>query len=207
VGIEAALAEKTAMPSLMETEQENQLLSGENEKLQLEITKYAEGQSSTKLAIEQLRDAKMKAGTIEVSGPGLRITLDDSKREAVGEENPMLFLIHEQYIRGIFNALWIGGAEAIAINGQRVTTNTEVFCSGSYIKINGTRQMPPYVIDAIGDESDLSVALDLQLTWILLGDLQKQNGITRKPDALSTVVIPAGSLREYYFAEPVNEGT
>src|SRR5665648_470710 len=155
VGIEAALAEKTAMPSLMETEQENQLLSGENEKLQLEITKYAEGQSSTKLAIEQLRDAKMKAGTIEVSGPGLRITLDDSKREAVGEENPMLFLIHEQYIRGIFNALWIGGAEAIAINGQRVTTNTEVFCSGSYIKINGTRQMPPYVIDAIGDESDL----------------------------------------------------
>lgn len=207
MGIEAALAEKTAMPSLMETEQENQLLSGENEKLQLEITKYAEGQSSTKLAIEQLRDAKMKAGTIEVSGPGLRITLDDSKREAVGEENPMLFLIHEQYIRGIFNALWIGGAEAIAINGQRVTTNTEVFCSGSYIKINGTRQMPPYVIDAIGDESDLSVALDLQLTWILLGDLQKQNGITRKPDALSTVVIPAGSLREYYFAEPVNEGT
>jgi len=206
-GSQAVLQEKTAMPSLMQTEQENQQLSGENEKLKLELAKYAEGQSSTKLANEQLQDAKMKAGMIEVSGPGLRITLDDSKRVAIGQEDPMLFLIHEQYIRGIFNALWNGGAEAIAINGQRVTTNTEVYCSGSYIQINGTRQMPPYVIEAIGDESALSGALNFYGIWIELGDLQKQNGLTRKPEVLSKVVIPAGNLRDYHFAEPVKEGT
>src|SRR5665648_1288082 len=199
--------QKTAVPNLIQTEQENQQLSDDNEKIQLELAKYALGQSATVLANQQVHEAKMNAGSIGVEGPGLRITLDDSKREANENEDKMLFVIHEEYIREIFNALWNGGAEALAVNGQRVTTNTEGFCSGSYIKINGTRQMPPYVIDAIGDESDLSVALDLQLTWILLGDLQKQNGITRKPDALSTVVIPAGSLREYYFAEPVNEGT
>jgi len=119
----------------------------------------------------------------------------------------MLFLIHEQYIRGIFNALWNGGAEAIVINGQRVTTDTEVYCSGSYIQINGTRQMPPYVIEAIGDESALSGALNFYGIWIELGDLQKQNGLTRKPEVLSKVVIPAGNLRDYHFAEPVKEGT
>ena len=206
-GSQAVLQEKTAMPSLMQTEQENQQLSGENDKLQLELAKYAKGQSSTKLANDQLQAAKVQAGMIEVSGPGLRITLDDSKRVATGQEDPMLFLIHEQYIRGIFNALWNGGAEAIAINGQRVTTDTEVYCSGSYIQINGTRQMPPYVIEAIGDESALSGALNFYGIWIELGDLQKQNGLTRKPEVLSKVVIPAGNLRDYHFAEPVKEGT
>ena len=130
--------QETAVPSLIQTEQENQQLSVDNEKLQLELSKYAQGQSASTLANQQLQEAKMNAGLIGVSGPGLRITLDDSKRSAIGQEDPMLFVIHEQYIREIFNALWNGGAEAVAVNGQRVTANTEVFCSGSYIQINGT---------------------------------------------------------------------
>ena len=146
----------------------------------------------------------MNAGLIEVAGPGLQITLDDLQHSAVGEEDPMLFIIHEGDIRGIFNALWNGGAEAIAVNGQRVTINTEVYCLGSYIQINGTRQMPPYVIDAIGDVSILSGAFNFY-GWDKLGSLQKQNGVTRKLEALSRVVIPAGPVRNYHFAEPVKE--
>lgn len=197
---------ETAMPTLIQTEQENQQLSTDNEKLKQGLAKYGQDQSASDLANQQIHDAKMNAGLIGVAGPGLRITLDDSKRAAVGEEDPMLFLIHEQYLRGIFNALWNGGAEAIAINGQRVTTNTEVYCSGSYIQVNGTRQMPPYLIEAIGDVNTLSGALSFYYNWVKLGDLQKQNGITRKLEVLSKVVIPAGNLREYHFAEPVKEG-
>ena len=206
-GSQAVIQETTAMPSLMQSEQENQQLSADNEKLQVELKKYAQGQSASTLANQQLQDAKMNAGLIGVAGPGLRITLDDSKRAAIGEEDPMLFLIHEQYLRGIFNALWNGGAEAIAINSQRVTTNTEVYCSGSYIQINGTRQMPPYVIEVIGDVNTLSGALNFYYNWVKLGDLQKQNGITRTLEVLSKVVIPAGNLRDYHFAVPVKEAT
>jgi len=204
-GSQTVLSE-TAMPTLIQTEQENQQLSTDNEKLKQELAKYGQDQSASDLANQQIHDAKMNAGLIEVAGPGLRITLDDSKRSAVGEEDPMLFLIHEQYLRGIFNALWNGGAEAIGINGQRVTTNTEVYCSGSYIQVNGTRQMPPYVIEVIGDVNTLSGALNFYYNWVKLGDLQKQNGITRKLEVLSKVVIPAGNLREYHFAESVKEG-
>ena len=121
--------QETAVPSLIQTEQENQQLSVDNEKLQLELA---------------------NAGLIGVAGPGLRITLDDSKRV------------------------------------QRVTSNTEVYCSGSYIQINGTRQMHLYVIDAIGDANTLSGALNFYYNWVKLGDLQQQNG--------------------YHFAEPVKEG-
>ena len=198
--------EETAVPSLIQTEQENQQLSAENEKIQLELVKYAQGQSASTLANEQLLEAKMNAGLIALTGPGLRITLDDSKRVVIGEEDPNSYFIHEQYIREILNALWNGGAEAIAVNGQRVTTHTEVFCGGSFIQINGTRQMPPYLIETIGDSRNLTAALNFYV-WDRLGELQEQYGITRKLDVLDKVMIPAGKLREYRYAEPVKEGT
>ena len=196
--------QETIVPSLIQTEQENRLLSEDNEKIKVQLEQFAQCQSVSTLANQQLKEAKMNAGLIGVTGPGLRITLDDSKRAAVAEEDPKLCVIHEEYIREIFNALWNGGAEAIAVNDQRVTTNTEVVCSGSYIQINGTRQMPPYVIEAIGNTKNLSEALKFY-GWFKLGDLQQQNGVTRKMEALSNVIVPAGILRDYQDAEPVSK--
>ncbi|TGE34092.1 DUF881 domain-containing protein [Desulfosporosinus sp. Sb-LF] len=196
----------TAVPSLIQTEQENQQISSDNERLQQELEKYAQGQSASSLANQQLQEAQMNAGVIAVTGPGVRITLDDSKRAPKEQDDLNSYYIHEQYIREIFNALWNGGAEAIAVNDQRVTTNTEVFCGGSYIQINGTRQMPPYVIEAIGDTGNLSAALKFY-GWDKLGDFQQQYGITRKLEVLETSTIPAGKLRNYRYAEPIKEGT
>jgi uncharacterized protein YlxW (UPF0749 family) len=198
--------QEPAVPSLIQTEQENQQLSVENEKIQLELVKYAQGQSALTLANQQVQEAKMNAALVALTGSGIRITLDDSKRVAIGEEDPNSYIIHEQYIREILNALWNGGAEAIAVNSQRVTTHTEIFCGGSFIQINGTRQMPPYLIEAIGNSRNLSAALNFY-GWFKLGDLQQQNGITRKLEVLSKVMIPTGKLRDYHYAEPVKEGT
>lgn len=197
----------TAVPSLVQTDQENQLLSTDNEKIKQQLAKYAQAQSASTLEDQQLQEAKMNAGLIRVAGPGLRITLDDSKRVVKEKEDPMPFVIHEEYIRDILNALWNGDAEAIAVNGQRITTNTEVFCAGSYIQINGTIQMPPYVIEAIGETNTLSAGLKLFYRWFQLGNYQEQYGITRKLEGLSKIVIPAGKLRDYHYAEPVKEGT
>jgi uncharacterized protein YlxW (UPF0749 family) len=200
------IRQETAIPSLVQTEQENQQISVENDKLQQELAKYAQGQSASTLANQQLQEAQMNAGLVSVSGPGIRITLDDSKRVAQGQDDPNSYYIHEQYIREIFNALWNGGAEAIAVNGQRVTSNTEVFCGGSFIQINGTRQMPPYVIEAIGDKNNLTAALKFY-GWDKLGDFQQQYGITRKLEIIQNAIAPAGKLREYHYAQPVKEGT
>jgi uncharacterized protein YlxW (UPF0749 family) len=200
------IRQETAIPSLVQTEQENQQISVENDKLQQELAKYAQGQSASTLANQQLLEAQMNAGLVSVSGPGIRITLDDSKRVAQGQDDPNSYYIHEQYIREIFNALWNGGAEAIAVNGQRVTSNTEVFCGGSFIQINGTRQMPPYVIEAIGDKNNLTAALKFY-GWDKLGDFQQQYGITRKLEIIQNATAPAGKLREYHYAQPVKEGT
>ena len=195
---------ETIVPSVIQTEKENLLLSTDNEKLKQELANYAQGQSAATLASHPLQETKMNAGLMGVTGPGLQITLDDSKRAAGKQGDPKLLVIHDKYIREIFNALWNGGAEAIAVNGQRVTTNTEVFCSGSYIQINGTRQIPPYVIEAIGDVSPLKAALKFY-DWFKLGDLQQENGITRKLMVLNKLDLPAGISRDYQYAKPFKE--
>lgn len=192
---------ETIVPSVIRTEQENGKLAADNEKLKQELANYAQGENTVELPNDRLNDAEMKAGLIGVSGPGLRITLDDSKRTVGKQGDPNLLVIHDRYIREIFNALWNGGAEAIALNGQRVTSNTEVFCSGSYIQINGSRQMPPYVIEAIGVANNLTGALNFY-DWFKLGDLQQENGITRKLKVLDKVEIPAGIPRDYKYAKP-----
>jgi len=77
--------QETIVPSLIQLEQENQQVSGDNEKLQLELEKYAQGHSVLTLDYQQLQETKMKAGLIEVAGPGLRITLDDWRAKRLGK--------------------------------------------------------------------------------------------------------------------------
>ena len=196
--------EAAALPSLVQTEQENQQLANDNEKLRLELAKYAQGQNASTLADQQLLDAKKNAGLTQLNGPGIRITLDDSQRQATGF-NIQNYVIHEAYIRALVNILWNGGAEAVAVNEQRVTSTTEIFCSGSYIQINGTRQMPPYIITAIGDTRNLQSALKFYV-WDQLGDFQQQYGITRDLEIINQVTVPAAKLRTFQYSNPVKEG-
>lgn len=196
--------QEAAVAGLIQTEQENQQLANDNAKLRQELAKYAEGQNTEILAARQLQEAKMNAGLVEVSGPGVRIILDDATERGQGADAEN-YVIHEGYIREIVNALWNGGAEAIAVNGQRVTSYTEVFCMGSYIQINGTRQMPPYIIEAVGDSYNLQSALNFYV-WDKLGDFQQQYGITRDLDAVEELVIPGGKIKNFRYAEPVKEG-
>lgn len=196
----------TAVPTLVQTEQENQQLANDNTKLRQELSKYMEGENATTLANQQLQQEEVNAGLTEVKGYGVRITLDDSPTRANAKDDPDYYVIHEEYIRQIVNWLWNGGAEAIAVNGQRVTSNTEVFCSGSYIQINGTRQMAPYIIEAVGDVHNLQSALKFYF-WDRLGEYQQQYGITRKLDVPSEeMTLPAGQVKKYRFAEPVKGG-
>lgn len=193
-----------SLPSLLQLELENEQLAKENDKLWKELTRLQAGQSAAALASQQLEEANRNAGLLEMTGPGIVIILDDSNQDRNSEYGN--YVIHEEYLRTLINILWNGGAEAIAVNNQRVTTHTEVFCSGAFIQINGTRQMPPYRIVAIGDQNNLKSALQFYF-WDKLGEYQQQYGIIRKletPTELLTV--PAGRQYNYKYADPVKEG-
>lgn len=196
-------SQDTAISSLIQMEQENQQLVNDNVKLREELAKYQEGQNASNLVMQQLTQAQVNAGLTTVKGPGVRITLDDSSQRNPNDEDLYYYVIHEEYIRQIVNWLWNGGAEAVSVNGQRIMSNTEIFCSGAFIQINGTRQMPPYIIEAVGDVHNLQSALKFYF-WDRLGEYQEQYGITRKLEVpAEPLVIPAGQVQKFRYAEPV----
>ena len=77
----------------------------------------------------ELLAQKVRAGLVDVRGPGVQVTLDDGQRGAVGDANDLL--IHDFDLRDVINVLWLAGAEAIAVNDERIVHSTSIYCVGS----------------------------------------------------------------------------
>jgi uncharacterized protein YlxW (UPF0749 family) len=109
--------------------------------------------------IERLRDP---AGLEPRRGPGVTIVLSDAPEDVInsttGDVNPLL--VHQQDIQAVVNALWKGGASAVTIQGQRVVSTTGIKCEGNSVQLQGVPYPQPYVIQAVGDQSALSSAVD-----------------------------------------------
>ncbi|MGI6778678.1 MAG: DUF881 domain-containing protein [Acetivibrionales bacterium] len=101
---------------------------------------------------------RLKAGLVDVKGPGIIIRLDDAESRIEGD--PQFLIIHDQDIRIILNELKNAGAQAISINGERITGMSELICAGPTILINRNRYAVPYVINAIGDPDVLFKTVD-----------------------------------------------
>ena len=101
-------------------------------------------------------DAFTARSTRPVSGPGVQITLSDAPPGQIpAGATPNDLVIHQQDIEDTMNALWSGGAEAMTVQGVRVTSRTVIRCIGNVILVDGTSYSPPYVIQAIGDPATL----------------------------------------------------
>jgi uncharacterized protein YlxW (UPF0749 family) len=93
---------------------------------------------------------KSTAGLTDVKGPGITIKLNDAPARQLNTPVKWI-IIHDNDIKIILNDLKKSGAQAIAINGERVEPMSEQVCAGPTILINGNKYSVPYVIDAIGD--------------------------------------------------------
>jgi uncharacterized protein YlxW (UPF0749 family) len=96
----------------------------------------------------------MLAGLVAVGGPGLRVTLDDSKLKTSPSGNVNDLVIHSQDVQAVVNALWRAGAEAIALNGERLVSTSAVLCVGNTLLLNGTVHSPPFEAVAVGADRD-----------------------------------------------------
>ncbi len=100
------------------------------------------------------------AGLTAVKGPAVSVTLTDApanvKPIGVAEE---LLIVHQQDIQAVVNSMWQGGAEAMSIQGQRVTSRTGIKCVGNSVLLHGIPYAPPYVIVAIGNQKGIEQAL------------------------------------------------
>lgn len=109
--------------------------------------------------LEELVYYQLISSSVDVQGEGVTILIDDATR-ALGEgENPNDVLVHDWDILTILNELRRSGAEAISVNGQRLTNTSSISCSGYTIRINDQFFARPFKIEAIGDSKRMAAAL------------------------------------------------
>jgi uncharacterized protein YlxW (UPF0749 family) len=166
---------------------------------------------------KQLQEAKMMAGLTPLEGPGVEVILNDSpkgpelaKQMAGGNDqgadyqNQLSnFLVHDQDIVGVVNELKQSGAEAIAVNGQRIVATSAIRCVGPicYINHKPTGGAAPYDIVAIGSPRDLEGGLKLPGGYLDTQQLLAYNMVTIKRKDKVHVPEFTGST-EFEFAKP-----
>lgn len=141
----------------------------EIEKLKLKIEEnekiLSEGQKKLEERVylaqdiyNQIDELKMICGRTDVRGPGITVRIaDNTSEEFTYDVNEKI--VHDIDVRAVINDLIHAGAEAVAINGKRIVSTTEVVCSGPVIKVNGEVVAAPFFIKAIGNSDDLMNAI------------------------------------------------
>lgn len=149
---------------------------------------------------QELNDVREAAGLTDVTGEGLRITLSDANDVPAGSD-PNDYVIHDTDVSTFVNALFVGGAQAVDVNGERVVASTPIRCAGTTILVNSGRLGGPYTIRAVGDPETLRAAIEADHAAALIMDTyQPQYGIGVDVASVSSLKVPAyrGSLRPVY---------
>lgn len=150
-----------------------------------------------------LATARVTAGLRPASGAGVEVVIHDATSPVFPGEPPILELVHDQYVLRVIAILSGAGAYAIAVNGQRYTSTSSIFCAGPTIRVNGVPYASPYVIRAVGPTSAMMKAMaedpDIQ-GWAQL--------VSIKYHTDSRLQLPAYTLPMHFsVAKPAKIGT
>ena len=172
------------------------------------LVKYKYGNEDEEVVKKELKDEleinNEVLGVSAVKGPGIKIELNDASTEFVTNQfEYQLRVIHNTDVIQIINDIVNSGAEAIAINGQRIMDKSEVYCNGPFLRVNGIKIATPFFITAIGDK-------EVMKNYMLLDDNYLKGMILRKikVDIVvdDNIVIPAyvGEIK-HDFIKDVNK--
>lgn len=163
----------------------------------------AESSDQAQGLLKQLYNAQTLAGLNDVEGPGVIVTLNDSKVEnkETSKIDENYFIIHDDDILMVINELSDAGAEAISINDERLIATSEIRCAGNTISVNNNRYGTPFVIKAIGNPETLESGLNIRSGVV---DILRQWGIevtVKKVDKLLIKRFSGGI--NFKYATPV----
>jgi uncharacterized protein YlxW (UPF0749 family) len=97
-----------------------------------------------------LEQARIAAGLIPLTGTGIVLKLEDSTQPLPPDGNAADYLVTAADLRTVVAELWLAGAEAIAVNGERLTTSTAIIDIGGSVLVNAAYLAGPFDVSAIG---------------------------------------------------------
>lgn len=121
---------------------------------------FAENEERFSEYTEEAEALRRFLGLKAIEGEGLKLTLEDGDYKSLAV-NPNDYIVHESHVFQVINELYISGAQAISVNGQRLHSNSSIVCTGPVITVDGVQFPAPFTIEAIGDSDVLASSLKL----------------------------------------------
>ncbi len=149
----------------------------------------------------QLEEARISAGLIAVTGPGVAFRFEDGAASVDG-------LVTARDVRVLIQELWLAGAEGIAVNDERIVGTTAILDIGGSILVNSAYLAPPYTVTAIGPPDLYERMLESTAFVQFVQGRIEPAGIRLTVAQPPTVDLPpfAGTVNVRYAA-PVEEGS
>ncbi|MEU2057798.1 DUF881 domain-containing protein [Streptomyces bungoensis] len=156
------------------------------------------------------------SGATAVHGPGVRLVVNDAKEATSGGDgtNPRETAdfsdtgrVRDRDMQRVVNGLWASGAEAVSINGQRLTALSAVRAAGDAILVDNKPLVPPYTVLAVGDGERLGTRFQNSADGLYLHALEQNFGIRATISTEGDVRLPAAPSVIVRTAKPNAEKT
>ncbi|MET8452685.1 DUF881 domain-containing protein [Streptomyces sp. NPDC005209] len=154
------------------------------------------------------------SGATAVHGPGVKLVVNDAKEATTGGNgsNPRetsgfsdTGRVRDRDMQRVVNGLWASGAEAISINGQRLTALSAIRAAGDAILVDNKPLVPPYTVLAVGDGEKLSTRFQNSADGLYLHALDENYGIRTGISTETDLRLPAAPSVIVRTAQPSTE--
>ncbi|GAT81378.1 membrane protein [Streptomyces sp. F-3] len=153
------------------------------------------------------------AGAVEVRGPGVKLVVNDAKEASAGGSGGPRGTsgfadtgrVRDRDMQRVVNGLWQSGAEAVSINGQRLTALSAIRAAGDAILVDNRPLVPPYTVLAVGDGDELSTRFQDSPDGLYLDALRDNYGIRASISVESDLRLPAAPSVIVRTAQPSTE--
>lgn len=153
------------------------------------------------------------SGAVAVHGPGVRLVVNDAKDASTGGDGGPRSTtgfsdtgrVRDRDMQRVVNGLWESGAEAVSINGQRLTALSAIRAAGDAILVDNRPLVPPYTVLAVGDGGELSDRFQNSADGLYLHALQENYGIRTALSVEDDVRLPAAPSVIVRTAQPITE--
>jgi uncharacterized protein YlxW (UPF0749 family) len=156
---------------------------------------------------QQLQRQELLAGALPVTGPGVRVTLGDPPATTAPSAAPtrgasIPTILTDRDVRSVVNQLWSDGAEAIAVNGIRLTPQSAIRFAGQAVLVDLEPIASPYVVDAVGDADTLDTGFAASAIASRYQTLQEADGIAFTFAQQKSLSLPAVAVPALRYASP-----
>ncbi|GAA2284576.1 membrane protein [Streptomyces ruber] len=164
-------------------EEEKQGLESQRTELENSSDQAEEARRQT---VEKERQLGVLAGTVAAQGPGITLTVEDTKGTV--EADMLLDAVQE---------LRAAGAEAIQVNGVRVVAGTYLTDSGDGVGVDGNKIDQPYRFKVIGKPQDLEPALNIPGGVVQTLEKEQATVVVERADKIIVDALRAAERPDY----------